>query len=318
MDYSSKEQKILSYLEKCSSLLEIMGVDINEIKEVTNETKHQTDRIENKVDNLNETIKTFISSFDAFKKETRDVEEKLLLIAAKLTEVENNIDSNDYELYTEICRRNYYGWEEYEELTKKFLPVSEILYSRLQDPAIAANNVDFSPVVIELSRAIENEFLLKIFKKYVREFTKVYSDIKSFDEFYSPDKSSKIKVLVNDKEKTIGFITKTLANVISSTIRYPDYEPRFTLGDMHFILNSLVCEERINNSVLLQNLKEFIEKYFDCKLLNSDYIANISKLVNNYRNPAAHPEYVSQEVAAECKEFMPEQMDYLIDCIKMN
>lgn len=316
MDYSSKEQEILSYLEKCSSLLEIMGVDINEIKKVTNETKHQTDRIENKVDNLNETLKTFISSFDAFKKETRDVEEKLLLIAAKLTEVENNIDSNDYELYTEICRRNYYGWEEYEELTKKFLPVSEILYSRLQDPAIAANNVDFSPVVIELCRAIENEFLLKIFKKYVREFTKVYSDIKSFDEFYSPDKSSKIKVLVNDKEKTIGFITKTLASVISSTIRYPDYEPRFTLGDMHFILNSLVCEERINNSVLLQNLKEFIEKYFDCKLLNSDYIANISKLVNNYRNPAAHPEYVSQEVAEECKEFMPEQMDYLIDCLK--
>lgn len=316
MDYSSKEQKILAYLEKCSSLLEIMGVDISEIKEVTNETKQQTERIENKVDNLNDILKTFISSFDAFKKETRDVEEKLLLIAAKLTEVENNIDSNDYELYTEICRRNYYGWEEYEELTKKFLPVSEILYSRLQDPAISSNNVDFSPVVIELCRAIENEFLLKIFKKYVREFTKVYSDSKSFDDFYSSDRSSKIKILVNDKEKSIGFVTKTLAGQISSTIKYPDYEPRFTLGDMHFILNSLVCEDRINNSVLLQNFKEFIEKNFDCKLLNAEYISNISKLVNNYRNPAAHPEYVSQKVAEECKEFMPEQMDYLIDCLK--
>ena len=145
MDYSS-EKKLLDFLDKYSSILEIMGADISEIKEVTNETKHQTERIENKVDSLTDTLKTFIFSFDAFKKETRDVEEKLLLIAAKLTEVENNIDSNDYELYTEICRRNYYGWEEYEELTKKFLPVSEILYSRLQDPAIAANNVDFSQV----------------------------------------------------------------------------------------------------------------------------------------------------------------------------
>lgn len=315
MDYSS-EQELLAFLDKCSSILEIMGANISEIKAVTNETKKQTERIENKVDNLTDTLKTFISSFDAFKKETRDVEEKLLLIAAKLTEVENSINSNDYELYTEICRRNYYGWEEYEELTKKFLPVSEILYSRLQDPSIASNNVDFSPVVIELCRAIENEFLLKVFKKYVREFIKVYSDAKSFDDFYSPDRSSKIKVLVNGKEKTIGFITKTLVNVISSTIRYPDYEPRFTLGDMHFILNSLVCEERINNSVLLQNLKEFIEKHFDCKLLNEGYISNISKLVNNYRNPAAHPEYVSQKVAEECKEFIPEQMDYLIECIK--
>ncbi len=317
MDYSS-EQKLLAFLDKYSSVFEIMGADISEIKEVTNETKHQTERIENKVDSLTDALKTFISSFDAFKKETRDVEEKLLLIASKLTEVENNIVSNDYELYTEICRRNYYGWEEYEELTKKFLPVSEILYSRLQDPAIASNNVDFSPVVIELCRAIENEFLLKIFKKYVREFTKTCSDSKAFEDFYSPDSSSKIKVLVNDRERTIGFVTKTLANVIRSTIKYPDYEPRFTLGDMHFILNSLVCEERINNSVLLQNLKEFIEKYFDCKLLNDDYISNISRLVNNYRNPAAHPEYVSQEVAEECKEFMPEQMDYLIECIKTN
>lgn len=315
MDYSSEKKSLLAYLEdNFSSILEILeihGADISEIK-------HQNERIENKVDNLADTLKAFISSFDAFKKETRDVEEKLLLIAAKLTEVENNIAPNDYELYTEICRRNYYGWEEYEELTKKFLPVSEILYSRLQDPGLTSNNVDFSPVVIELCRAIENEFLLKIFKKYVKEFTKIYSDSKSFDDFYSPDRSSKIKVLVNGKEKTIGFVTKTLANVISSTIKYPDYEPRFTLGDMYFILNSLVCEERINNSVLLQNFKEFIEKFFDCKLLNTDYISNISKLVNDYRNPAAHPEYVSQEVAEECKEFMPEQMDYLIDCIKIS
>jgi len=47
-----------------------------------------------------------------------------------------------------------------------------------------------------------------------------------------------------------------------------------------------------------------------------DYLSNITKLIDEYRNPAAHPEFVSFDKAKECKEFLPEQMDYLIECIK--
>jgi len=98
---------------------------------------------------------------------------------------------------------------------------------------------------------------------------------------------------------------------------YADYIPRFTLGDMKFILDKLLIPEVIENSKLLRDFKKFISQYFiGEQLLNMDYLSNISKLITEYRNPAAHPEFVSFVKAKECKEFLPEQMDYLIECIK--
>lgn len=49
-----------------------------------------------------------------------------------------------------------------DRITRKFIPSEEYLYSKLQK----YDKPDYSTVILELCRAIKNEFLLKIFRKY--------------------------------------------------------------------------------------------------------------------------------------------------------
>ena len=50
-------------------------------------------------------------------------------------------------------------------------------------------------------------------------------------------------------------------------------------------------------------------------LLNVQYIRKINDLVEKYRNPAAHPGFMTLDKAKKCKEIMPERLDYLMDCL---
>ena len=315
-------EEIQKLLQSQYTYLQILGADNKLIKETVLSNASKLDKIDNKIDNITSLIQSFMESFNSYKNETREVEEKLILMTSKIAEMEEEltkkVSDKEYDRFTDICRRNYNYWEEYEELTRKFLPVSEILYSNLQNPSLqGSGNIDFSPVVIELCRAIENEFLLKIFRLYVIDFVSRYKTNEEFENFYCPDKCCKIPIRIGDKEKSIREITKTLANVIRSTIKYNDYLPRFTLGDMNFILDKLTINEVIENSALMKDLRKYIGKYFnENELLTTEYMSRIAKLVNDYRNPSAHPEFVSLEIAKECKNFLPDQIDFLIECKK--
>lgn len=317
-------EEIQKLLQSQYTYLQILGADNKLIKETVLSNATKLNKIDNKIDNITFLLQSFMESFNSYKNETREVEEKLILMTSKIAEMEeelsNKVSEKDYDRFADICRRNYNYWEEYEELTRKFLPVSEILYSNLQNPSLqGSGNIDFSPVVIELCRAIENEFLLKLFRLYVKDFVSRYKTSEEFEIFYGPDKWCNVKILIKEKdkekEKSIREITKTLANVIRSTIKYEDYIPRFTLGDMNFILDKLTINEVIENSVLMKDLRDYISKHFhENELLTAEYMARIAKLVNDYRNPSAHPEFVSLEIAKECKEFLPDQIDFLIEC----
>ena len=188
-------EEIQKLLQSQYTYLQILGADNKLIKETVLSNASKLDKIDNKIDNITSLIQSFMESFNSYKNETREVEEKLILMTSKIAEME-------------------------EELTKK---VSEILYSNLQNPSLqGSGNIDFSPVVIELCRAIENEFLLKIFRLYVIDFVSRYKTNEEFENFYCPDKCCKIQIRIGDKEKSIREITKTLANVIRSTIKYND------------------------------------------------------------------------------------------------
>ena len=321
-DTSISLEELAKLLYNNSTLLQVLGADSKLIKETVLSNSTKLDTINSKVDNILSILESFIEDFNSFKNETRDVEEKLILMTSRLAEMEeeliSDISDKEYKSFEDICRRNYDYWEEYDILTRKFLPVSEILFSNLQKASCKENDIiDYSPVVIELCRAIENEFLLKIFRKYVKDFISRYSTLDDFNDFYTDDKLSKVRIQIGDYQKSIRELTRAIAGEIRTNITYNDYIPRFTLGDMKYILDKLLIPEVLENSKLLSDFKNFISKYFiEEQLLNIDYLSNISKLVTEYRNPAAHPEFVSFDKAKECKEFLPEQMDYLIDCLK--
>ena len=321
-DTSISLEEITKLLYSHDTILQVLGADSKLIKETVLSNSTKLDTLNNKVENILSLLESFIEDFKSFKNETRDVEEKLILMTSRLAEMEEelvkSISDKEYKSFEDICRRNYDYWEEYDVLTRKFLPVSEILFSNLQKASgREIDNIDYSPVVIELCRAIENELLLKIFRKYVKDFISRYSTIDDFNDFYADDKLSKVRIKIGDYKKSVRELTKSIAGEIRSNIKYDDYIPRFTLGDMKYILDKLLIPEVIANSKLLSDFKNFISRYFiEEQLLNMDYLSNISKLITEYRNPAAHPEFVSFDKAKECKDFLPEQMDYLIECIK--
>ena len=50
-------------------------------------------------------------------------------------------------------------------------------------------------------------------------------------------------------------------------------------------------------------------------LLNVQYIKKINDLVEKYRNPSAHPGFMTFEKAQKCKDIMPDRLDYLMECV---
>ena len=53
----------------------------------------------------------------------------------------------------------------------------------------------------------------------------------------------------------------------------------------------------------------------DLPAIASNSLFIINDLVEKYRNPAAHPGYMTLDKAQRCKEIMPERLDYLMDCL---
>jgi len=128
-------------------------------------------------------------------------------------------------------------------LTRKFIPIAEYLFSKLQK----CKCTDYSPVIIELCRAIENELLLKLFKKYTLDLINKIGK-ENLDDFLHKDKSDKF--LCN---KT-GIFVKAIKKAVRT------HSPQYTLGQMNAILSMMKEEKIISNSTLMKDFKIYLGK----------------------------------------------------------
>lgn len=302
--------KIFIKLSENSDLLQLLiqSADIQEkgiqnIKNDTSEIKCETKEMNTKLDVIVEKLDTLQEFFIDLKNENRDLEQKITLMVSKLKHIEDSINSDDLEDYYGLCQSLYNNWDMLDDLTRKFIPVSEYLFSKLQK----YNKPDYSPVIIELCRAIENEFLLKIFRKYTLDIIKRKGK-KGIDAFLSFDKSSRF--LCN---KTGPFVKAI------SIANFRDCTPVYTLGQMNTILSLMNDKIVVNQSPLLKDFELYLaDETVTEDLLSIQHIKKINVLVDNYRNPAAHPELMTLDQALKCKEIMPERLDYLMDCVKIS
>ena len=254
------------------------------------------DEINSKIDIVLEKLNNLESDFTDLKKENRDVEQKLLLLTSKLNKLE--IAGEDLEDYYTLSQNAYENWDDFDALTKQFIPLAEYLYSKLQK----YDKPDYSPVILELCRAIENEFLLKVFKKYTLYL--IDREGRNLDRFLSVDRSS-----YDLKTKTGQFV-----KAVSKAAR--TRKPEFTLGQMNAILSMTKDELLVNQSQLLRDFLGYLNQNAEAnRLLDPGYIQKINDIVNKFRNPSAHPQLMSLEKANECREIMPDRLDYLIECV---
>ena len=254
--------------------------------------------INNKMDIVLEKLNSIENDFADLKSERRELEQKITLMILKLQKLEDSISDEEIEDYCELAEKLYANWDSLDVLTKKFIPLAEYLYSKLQK----YDKADYSPVILELCRAIENEFLLKIFRKYTLDCIKRKG--KELYSFFAIDRSDK------ELSKKTGQFVKAINKA------YKTRKPEYTLGQMNAILSMLNDEQIVNASPVLQDFKKYlIDNTEAAMLLDSDYIKKINDIVNDYRNPSAHPDFMGIEKANECREVMPERIDYLMDCV---
>lgn len=263
--------------------------------------KEDTEQINTKLDTVLEKLNSLEASFNELKSETREVDQKIILMSSKLDKIEKSVDSEELEDYYGLCQSLYDNWDELEELTRRLIPVAEYLFSKLQK----YDKPDYSPVILELCRAIENEFLIKIFGKYTQDL--ISRKGRNLDSFLAIDKS------------TYSLKTKTGAFVKAITKAARTRRPEYTLGQMNTIMSIMKEAQTVNDSPLLQDFKVYLDsETVASDLLNVQYIHKINDLVEKYRNPSAHPGFMDFDKAEKCKEIMPDRMDYLMNCVCAN
>lgn len=271
---------------ECSNKAILQGLD--EVKYITKEINKKMDVVIEKLE----------IGFADLKNENRDVKQKITLMISKLSKLDFYVMNEEIEDYYALAQSLYSNWDALDGLTRKFIPLAEYLYSKLQK----YDKPDYSPVILELCRAIENEFLLKIFKRYTLDL--IGRKKNKLDDFLAVDRAS------FDLKRVTGQFVKAISKAAKTN------KPEYTLGQMNTILSITSNSDIIRKSPLIKDFVDYLNKNTKVNnLLDSKYIKKVNEIVNKYRNPSAHPEFMSIEKANECREVMPERIDYLIDCI---
>lgn len=285
--------------------------------EIEKDTNCEVKIIKKDVKDIKESITTLVEDFRNFKSETRDVEEKIVLMVSKLDKIDKSVEQEELDPYTDLCRSKYENWDDYDDLTQKFLPVSEFLYSQLQNSRF--DNPDYSPVVLEMCRGFENELKLKIFSEFIKQYAIAHKD--DLDKHLMNDQINKYRNVYTGREEVVSTVTgkfqKKINSYIKSLKKKEEKPLLFTLGEMNFVLENVNKTPIREKSQLLTDFYAYLGGITNiADFLSIEYQRKISELVDEFRNKAAHPNFVDIKIMEDCRSKFPENIDHLIDCLK--
>jgi len=148
----------------------------------------------------------------------------------------------------------------------------------LNDSIIIQMVDDFSPVVLQMSRAVESELQLKIFKPFTNHIRSANPNIATTysDDFRNKDMSQFAEMLVNNRTG-------------------------YTLGQMHFILKTTGTKEAYENSLLAQDFHDYLIENFDAGLSKKEFLDDVFELQKKFRNKSAHVNVLTKEQTQDCK-----------------
>ena len=118
--------------------------------------------------------------------------------------------------------------------------------------------------------------------------------------------------LSRDRSKLVK-VTGPFAKAIINSVKGPFI---FTFGQMRTTLQQLSDTELINDSPLLKDFYDYLNKNIHInELIKNEYMDQIDELIKNYRNPSAHSDFVSLQMAKDCREIFPERLNYFERCV---
>jgi hypothetical protein len=243
---------------------------------------NKTEIIESKIDKVLDQITILTQDFQKIKNLPRDEESKILRMQQQLDNKLNLLLKEKLGIkgYIDEIKIWFELWEMLEPESKKFIPQAEFLLDQISE----LEDADYSPFIIQYSRALENEILIKLFNTY-----HVYLITENVD---------KDKLTANEfaNSKTVSF---------AKSVKKDDR--KYTFGTMNFIISLLKKDgNTLSQSSLLQNFKNYTNKYFADNILEKQYLKKLNRIVTDYRNKAAHPNIINQKSAMEFHELIKE------------
>lgn len=258
------------------------------MREIYNLTK----RVDKKMDLVLQSLEQLQIDLDDIRETDRNIEEKIYLISSRVDQRLGDIHETikeDIRPYREILKRMITHWDDLDPLSQEFLPLAEYMYDKLGK----MENADFSPVILQYCRSLENELLQKLFVGF---------------SLYLYEKEKNLKVFLAEDFQNEN--TKKFAQPIYEKRNKPKESIQFTLGAMKFVLVLTKRDEIVEKSPLLREFRYFIKHSFrEQFILTDEYIKQLQKIVDDYRNKCAHPYKLGKEKASQCRDIVPHSLN---------
>ncbi len=277
----AKKNKKLAENRGLRELLENRDKKIDEILEGLQNTNEKLDTTNEKLNIIIQKIQVLQDDFTKIKNTSREDEEKILRMLSSLDRrMKSVLDEKreTIEEYEELTKRWLIYWDELHPSSKQFLPLAEYLYDELS----SLQDADFSPFILQYCRTLENEILFKLFHHYHNEglLNQNTKELTAYD--------------IKNGTKAMKFAQ----HVRRDNCKYP-------LGDMHWILNLLKpTGSTYENSPLLQHFMAFLSKYFEEELTSREFLDQVKRIQQDFRNKAAHVSTLDLKSADECRALL--------------
>ena len=249
-----------------------------------------------KLDQIVFALASMRGDISSIKQSSRDDEEKLTRICAKLdtfTEAAT-AEPRTIQEFVKVVQTWLDRWDTLDALTQNFLPEAEYLYDLLEKQADA----DFSPFVIQYCRAFENEILKKLFCAYHDHVTRTI-----------PDRPAFLKDdLAKDENKNWKLSSWKFAKNLLVDKR------EYCLGDMSFIMQLIKPGGKtLSASPLLQDFRKFVVKYFDQRVAEKEFLERLQRINEEFRIKSAHPYLIDKATADDCLAIVRLALSELLD-----
>ena len=226
--------------------------------------------------------------FQELRKKNGELEEILKELYVNLDKQKAQMQEGDIEYHRIVCSEIYGDfWDLLDDDSQEFFITAHYIYDKIK-----SKNGDFSPVIIEFCRIFENELQTKIYTDYMEALSKKNPPIVDLNKIYN----NLSKAVDDKKRKGTYYLSST------DMINY--------LAALRFLSDSRTGYN--------YDMREYLtNRNWDTAMLSDEVFERQSHdYVNNYRNEAAHPNLLDEEVALKCKEKTKKIVKRFIQCGK--
>lgn len=211
--------------------------------------------------------------FESLREKNLELEETVKLLHDNLDKQRAAMTEGDVESHRNACADIYSSfWNELDFDSQEFFITAHYLYERSQ-----AQNTDFSPVIIEFCRIFENELLEKIFDDFIQEQAR--------------------------RNRMLSYSNRVYVKV-ENAINSQNSDGNFFLSSMDMLKLLAVLNRRFSGNCYEKELQDYTRRHgFDNDRLSdrNGFIGPAKSYVNDFRNTAAHPNFMREAVATECR-----------------